>query len=232
MAVISTSKLILYDKWPGTPNPNLGKPADGWDGTTHHDVSVAAYPIGTKISQYNDSTINPGWYTMIYLQFAEGSDYAYDGNGDITDQGNGSGFCFPYETTGNMVDGTDLWYLVSNDLTNTCQTLAIGAGAGKDFNARVAVCAGDISGNAASTSRNNFGWFWCGGPCPIVDCTNLYGDISTDGAVVAELELVPVDDGANGATVGPADWSLATDGTGGPPNWSGAIIGYSLITDA
>lgn len=232
MTVINTQALILYDKWPGAVNPNLGKPVDGWDGTTSHDVSVAAYPVGTKIMAYNDHTANPGWYTMMYLQFAEGSDYAYDGNGDITAQGAGSGFCFQYCATGNMdTDGTARWYLVSNDLTNSCATVADAAGGGLAHCARCAVVAGDISGNFASTGRNNFGWFWVGGVCPIKDLTNLHGDITTDGAVVAKQEVVPTDDGANGATIGIADWSMATDGTGGVPNWSGAIIGYSMITD-
>lgn len=233
MTVINTQNLILYDKWPGAVNPNQSMPVDGWDGTSTHDVSLPAYPIGTKIMKYNDSTYNPGWYTMMYLQFAEGSDYAFDGNGDITAQGLGSGFCFQYETTGNMdADGTAKYYLVTNDLTNSCATLTDEAGSGLSFSARCAVAAGDISGNFAVAGRSNYGWFWVGGVCPIVDLTNLHGDITTGGDVVAKQDVIPNDDGDNGATIGIADWTTCADGTGGPGNIGGAVIGYSMLTNA
>ena len=240
MAVLNTKNLILYDKWPGPINPNKSYPIrnplsnNHWDGSDQHDVSVAAVPIGEKRMAYNDSTFNPGWYTMMYLQFAEGSDYAYDGNADITAQAAGSGFCFPYSSVdGNMdADGTSRWYLVSNDLTNTCATKTDAAGGGLAFTARAAVPAGDISGNFASTGRNNFGWFWVGGVFPVVDITSFNGDITTGGGVVAGQEVMVTDDGDNGATIDIADWSTCTDATGGVGNIGGAIIGYATATDA
>jgi hypothetical protein len=240
MAVIAMKNLVLYDKWPGAVNPNKSYPVRNplsktpWDGSDQHDVSIAAVPIGEKRMAYNDATYNPGWYTMMYLQFAEGSEYAFDGNADVTAQGLGSGFCFPYATVdGNMdADGTGRWYLVTNDLTNSCGTKTDAAGGGLAFTARAAIPAGDISGKFITTGRNNFGWFWVGGVCPIADITSFDGDITTAGDVVSMQEVVPTDDGDNGATIGIADWSTCTDGTGGPGNIGGSIIGYSLITDA
>lgn len=62
--------VVLYDLWPGYPDPRLGTPKDGFTGSDHHNVVAAAYPVGTKIQYYNagTSSANVGMSTFIYLR--------------------------------------------------------------------------------------------------------------------------------------------------------------------
>src|SRR5512145_1624155 len=81
MAAIPIGKITLIDKWPGIPNPNFGIPENGWDGTQHSCVTTPAYPLGTKIMAYSDASINPGWYTMAYVEIASACDGGVNTNG-------------------------------------------------------------------------------------------------------------------------------------------------------
>ena len=72
-STIDTSLIVLKDNfWPGSPLQMASIPTDGWTGANHHNVAVAAFPVGTKIQAYHKNTGGlgvPGLYTMIYLQF-------------------------------------------------------------------------------------------------------------------------------------------------------------------
>ena len=80
MANLPLTKLVLYDRFPGTPSPVLGKPTNGWDNAGNGCVTTAEYPLGTKIIAYSDNTHNPGWYTMYYGTLA-----CYSSGADVSD---------------------------------------------------------------------------------------------------------------------------------------------------
>lgn len=195
MAEILLRDVILYDRWPGCPNPNLSCPTCGFDATAQCS-STPVWPLGTKIQAYNDSTYCPGYYTMIYLQYVETSDIALD----IGDPSDGQRACFHVidacnNTPGNTVD---YWYMVTLDATNSDATLG-GA---------IAFAAAELSGNSTS-EQNECGWFWCGGVNPCItnstftDCTVLAGAIKTDGNVMQGTEIAVTGDGTGCAAFAP-----------------------------
>ncbi|HUS44658.1 MAG TPA: hypothetical protein VM219_01280, partial [Phycisphaerae bacterium] len=53
---IDSEGFYLVDQFPGVPDVRLSVPKDGFTGADHHNVSAAAYPIGTKIQVYNKLT--------------------------------------------------------------------------------------------------------------------------------------------------------------------------------
>jgi len=68
---LSIYKAILYDRWPGVPNPAYGIPADGFTGASHHNVASPAYPVGTKIQVYHPGATASsvaGYSVFIYLK--------------------------------------------------------------------------------------------------------------------------------------------------------------------
>ena len=201
MANMSLRSVILYDKWPGVVNPNMSVPVNGFDSTKEGSgncVSESIFQIGLKIQAYNDGTYNPGFYTMQYLQFCEGSSNAYD-VGDLT---TGYRACFWYDVTQHHPDGNNAgtWYVVTNNVSDSDAT----RGGGVAF----PVC--DLSG-AETTGSNapEFGWFWVGGvnPCvtsPVADCTKLGGaGILSDGDIVKGTEFTFEADGTACARVIP-----------------------------
>ncbi len=182
---INVTKIKLDEsKWPGHPIPGLGKPADGWDGTTHSCVTSPVYPIGTKISQYYDNTVSPGYATMMYMQFHDGTDLGAAA-GDVSD---GYGMCFMAEGTATA-DGTiPNWLIVTNDLTNSDGTKG-----------------GAMAVPLADLSSDQFGWFWVGGVFPYSDCTARAGDIKVTGDISLLVNVNPIplyvaDDGTNCAS--------------------------------
>ena len=197
MAAIKLNDLILYDKMPGPINPNMGKPAGGWDSTTvggGNCVTTPSFQVGTKIMAYEDNSRAQGWYVMQYLRFHEGTDLAQD-VGDVSD---GYGMCFHAEGTaaGDTTTGDYTytpWYVVTNDLTNS------------DGTRRGAACfpANDLS-------HNEYGWCWVGGVCPISDVTRFVVsgeitgcDLKTNGDVLIGQEVIVVDDGTNCGALAP-----------------------------
>ncbi|MHC4061880.1 MAG: hypothetical protein ACYSR6_09780 [Planctomycetota bacterium] len=156
MAKAMLRSIILNDLWPGSPNPNLGIPTDGWDSTTGGNKSTTAiYPVGTKISAYHDGT-PAGLYTMIYLRFFEGS-------GELpTLAGASAGNNFV--TIGDATyapDGTGIWWNVTNHATISCATHDWAPLA-----CAVAALVGDGTLTATAATNAEYGWFWCGGVCP------------------------------------------------------------------
>ncbi|KPL25600.1 MAG: hypothetical protein AMJ75_00380 [Phycisphaerae bacterium SM1_79] len=222
MANICMRNVILYDKWPGVPDPNLGIPTDGFDASgTHSCVTTAVYPPGTKIMAYNDGTYNPGWYTMCYMQFCEGSDLAYDADSDLS---TGYGLCFHYEGTNHPTDALgspqQAWWGVTSDLTNSD-----GSQGGA-----LAVAVRDLSGTD-DAGGNEFGWFWVGGVCP---CNTTTQDMTkcgnsgplTDGNVAAGQPFYAQDDGSNAAELAlyQIDSTKSTE--------YASALGWSLAADA
>ena len=218
---IGLHKILLYDHWPGEPNPNLGVPAGGWDNTsTCQCQSVAYYPPGTKASAYSDFTYCPGNYVMCYMMYSEGGTFSDDllaiseGGGICADTGDDCdtetdalSACY-----GTVHDITySKWWIITNDFANSeashCGRVAVGIGA---------MCEGE------------FGWFWVGGVCPAADITwydQQTGGVGTEmlgeGNIVQGSKLMPAND-ATGAVV-----LIPWDGT-----WEYMPCGLALEADA
>jgi hypothetical protein len=198
----------------------MGRPPNGFDSTvggSGNCVTTAVFDVGTKVADYNDGTVNPGWYTMCYMQFVEGSDSAYDAGAPST----GYGLCFHCEATQHHPDGnvTQTWYAVTHDLTNSDGS----------YGGAVALPACDLSGADTTTTGAEYGWFWIGGVCPCVtsprvDCTRLGGDVLTDGNIVAGSPFYVQDDGTNAAEIALHSGDATKHMLG--------TIGWSLVVDA
>ncbi len=213
MATVSLADVVLYDLWPGIPNPNLGIPSDGWDGTSHSCVTKAVYQQGTKIMAYNDSTRWPGWYTMMYLQFHDGTDLASAAD----DPSKGYAACFRACGTATADGSISGPFVVTNDLTNSDGTTSFG----------VAFAAADLS-------SDQFGWFWVGGVNPSADATRLAGEIKTNGDIKIGDHIFFGDDGTNCGAIYPyCPTALAELTNYGDVTLSfGPPAGYSLQVDA
>lgn len=212
MATVALTDVVLYDKWPGAVNPNLGVPRNGFDSTSECGTANS-YPLGTKVMGYEDGTRNPGWFTMCYMRFHDGTDLAAAA-GDPSD---GYAACFHACGTATADGSLSSAFVVTNDLTNSDGTTGHG-----------------IAFAAVDLSSDECGWFWIGGVCPASDVTRLAGDMKTNGDVKIGEHLTIVDDGTNCAALAPAcltaiyDLTNVGDGTisyGGP-------LGYSLQVDA
>ena len=62
--------LTFYDGWPDS-KVLYAIPTDGFNGSDHHNVATAKYPLGTKITIYNTNSLSkgrPGWVTFMYAQ--------------------------------------------------------------------------------------------------------------------------------------------------------------------
>lgn len=204
---IRLAHLILYDKWPGTPNPNLGIPRGGFDATewnlsTMDDTDKAdnpPYPLGTKIQVYTDNSECPGNYTMMYLARHEFSSECI--SSDISES---NIFCSLPGTlcqTHTAAVGVDSsgpcpYYFVSQCYTTASCEVSMG-------NPIAIPCTtvdGDSSESLDITTNDpraqgfghSLGWFWVGGVCPAGDITFYRGlgdtangpDITCDGAAM------------------------------------------------
>lgn len=69
-STLDSELFTLNDFWPGSPNPNLSVPTDGFTGATHHNVAAETdYVVGTKIQVYCDGSVGQkGFSVLIYLQ--------------------------------------------------------------------------------------------------------------------------------------------------------------------
>jgi len=189
-------KIVLNDKWPGSPNPNLGVPQGGWDNTSISACqTVPAFPPGTKVAAYQDHTYCEGQYTMAYLCFHECSDFAYDVLAvsdtqnafmcsDVGGEGNDSMDVLEGSYAG-VVDYTDsLWWIVTNSFVNGD-----------------ASATGRVACPVSAMSEGEFGWFWIGGVCPVADITFYDGQAggvgsefpAAGGGIVMGAKLMPVD---------------------------------------
>jgi len=183
---IDDQKLVLIDRWPGDAMQNAKVPEDGFMGTSHHNVATAVYPVGTKIQVYCKGTAaqgtltgNAGYATFIYLKLEEmeATNTCLQKNLVATES----------TLTGSVADNV-------YDVTNEAAT-DMGAGL-----VPAAVSLGTPSGTAAMT-ENYYGWYWCGGVCPVDYCDNLNGNYRcTTGAIIGPVARL--DAGTAGTTYG------------------------------
>jgi len=209
MADVQLAKIVLKDNWPGAVTPKKSIPTDGFDSTTENDVTIAAHPIGTKIEKYTDLSGVQGMSRFIYLRY-----YCLSSGEAVEDVSDGwaifQQFC---NSTCVSADGT------ANALTCTNKTpVDTGYKCGTSGGV-VAVACSSRSVHDVTTDGNNgggYGWFWCGGVCPI-DITTLDCDVTTGGGVAAGGQIYIQDDASNiqfdGAdlSVNGCGWSLETD---------------------
>jgi hypothetical protein len=218
--LLRISDIILNDGWPGGVDTRMGTPYNGFDTTAGGNcVTSPAYPVGTKIQNYDDNTICPGWYTMMYLRFHEGTDFAQD----VGDTSDGYGLCFHADgtATGDTTTGDTTyapWYVVTNDCTNSDATQR---GVAAAF-------------PAADLSHNQYGWFWVGGVCPLSDVTSFLVGEGTAVSIKAHADtaigqqIFVTDDGTNGTQITPYcptevfDLTEGADATiwAGPIGWT------------
>jgi len=196
MVAISLRDLVLEDRWPGSPNFNLGKPKGGFDATKWTDASTEAYPIGTKIQVYQDFSGVTGPYTMMYsryycLSINNGSAIGVE-KADMSLLGMAvfQHFC---NSTCLSADGTANAFTMTNSAT-VDTGVADGTTTGQ-----IGIACGTLSYRDVTTDGNNpggYGWFWIEGVCPM-DITMLSGvanagiDMSTVGGVAAGLPIGP-----------------------------------------
>lgn len=227
MAGIKLNDLILDGVgWPGPIQSQMGIPTNGWDGTKDagNCVTEPLHRIGQKLMAYNDGSRNPGWYTMQYLRFFEGTDLAQD----IGAVSEGYRVCCHAETSaaGDVTVGDYTyapWYVVTNDCTNSDATRG-----------------GPPAIPAADLSHNQYGWFWIEGVCPVKDVTKFVvsGDVTgrllkSTGDVSNGWKVALAGDGTNGIGLDTAaDITLYTDSSFAIGSVIGASIGWVTNQDA
>lgn len=206
---IRLSRLILNDSWPGTPNPNLGIPAGGFDATAWNynttDATLLArtppYPPGTKIQAYTDNSECPGYYTMIYL-----ARHAFSDTDCISsDFSEAVIFCAPIGEScathaGIVTSDASMgppWYVVAQ-----CYSLGASHITCASLGAPLAVACTttdadssilDGTDPAGMGHGHSYQWFWCGGVCPCADITLLRG--LGDSALGADITVDSVQRG-------------------------------------
>jgi hypothetical protein len=182
MGSIAPSGLILYDGFPGAPDPNAPTPDNGFDATQGGQHSATAkFQVGRKRVGFQDSTVgaggssvaNRGSYTLIYAKLIDYTNAVDASIGKLCCLACGSA-----KAKGELAVTQD----VSGGQNGT-------AGVG---HAPIAV-------PCTSLALNEYGWFWCGGICPNHDITGF--DITgfrTDGGVISG---VPVQMDSDATTV-------------------------------
>jgi len=137
---IAGNKIILLDRFPGTPLQNVSVPEDGFTGTAHHNVATAAYPVGTKIQVYCDggtvtgtTTSNAGYAVFVYAKLE-----TQDGT--------------------NILAAKHICVLEKDaepyDLCN-------------DSASDIGATLGPVAVGLSAMTNDYYGWFWCGGVCPV-----------------------------------------------------------------
>jgi len=219
MAGIAARKIVLYDKWPGQPNQNLGIPTGGFAATEFHDVTDAGYPVGEKIGIRTDFSSVKGMSTLTYLQY-----FCMSGENEVTDVSSGYPV-FQQACNSTCADGTNAAYTCTNSgnfyASNTGYACGTSIGT-------IAIPCGSLSYRSAAevttdgANTGGYGWFWTGGVCPVGDVTFFDTDelscISTDGNVDEGLPIRAVID----TSVIVLGYAEVSEG----------IAGYSLGIDA
>ena len=226
---VELGKITLIDKWPGPVNPSLGTPRNGWgagaDGTT------PKYPLGTKIMGYSDASVNPGWYTMAYVEVASpcsGTLTAAGGpEGDVSDGGLFMGHC---DLTADAADAT--YKFTSND-GSTAPTYVVSA------------CFSSVTDLSKGTGRfgimchtasgYEYGWMWVGGVCPVGDVSIFRGalDAAAGGEItvstnISSRALYVADTTSLGLVLAVCP-TLATQTTEGSANYN-CMIGFCDVS--
>jgi len=178
---ITVQGVILYDRWPGTPiDPPLTY-SDMTAATVGHNLAAPMWPVGTKWEIYckgdpADQGVgyNLGWSTFIYLKGA--ADFSTAVAAAVTV------LCVPDETIAAADASTILYTMVCDSDSTTHETMG-----------PVAMC-------LSAMTNNYYGWFWCGGVCPVeyVPGLTTASTLVTDDSVVASCELSTTASAATG----------------------------------
>lgn len=163
-STIDDAKLILYDRWPGEVDQNLGVPPDGFTGASHHNVATAQYEPGTKIKVYDKT--NKGYATLIYLQYIAGTKAA------TLALAAKQFVCM--DTSEQAAAATSPTYFKVGDDASEC------------------LLTGPMAVALSAMTTTYYGWFWCGGVCPVDSVAALGGNYVTDGTVAAGLGFTGV----------------------------------------
>ena len=195
--IANDQHVILIDNFPGAALTAMKMPEDGFTGTTHHNVATVVYPVGTKIQVYC-----PGSAVVGTKSGAAGYATFIYLKLEAVDSTNTCGAA--KQIVGIHTDA------VPYDVTNEAAT-AVGAGKTP------------IAVTISAMTENYYGWFWCGGVCPVDYVDALDGAYCTDNSVA----IGPMTWGAlasPSSTVGEFGFSL-------PAADTAAIIGYTLKAD-
>ena len=180
---------------------------DKWPGEVNPNLSI---PTGgfTGSSHHNvataaypvgtkiqvyDST-NKGYSTFIYLQFIQGTAGTLAAKDPVA-----------MDTSEQATSATGAtWYKVCSD-------------------GGEALVLGPVAVAISTMTTAYYGWFWCGGVCPVDSVSGLGGNYVTDGSLTAGGAFVGADSTADGCIA----LSLAAATAS-----SQSIVGVSLIADA
>jgi len=168
-STLDDSKFILIDKWPGVIDTSQSVPVDGFTGTSHHNSATAAFKVGTKIQVFDET--NNGYATFIYLQNVQGSAGAVAAKNPV---------CVDTSlaaTAGNALLPT--WFEVCSD--------------GGEV-----LLEGPVAIALSAMTDDYYGWFWCGGVCPVSFVSGLGGNYVTDSSVAAGRKFTCADSTADG----------------------------------
>lgn len=220
MASINLGNLILYDRFPGNPNSNLGIPRGGFDNTMDNCVTAPTYPVGTKIQVYTDNSFCPGNYTMMYAGFACISATLGVIDGDMTTF---HPWCMPWAITTSTDDTTYEIPDYSGDISVVPPVIMAQCYTAEDTDS-LSVFAWSTNQSVgmpcATLEGYEYGWFWVGGVCPAGDITFYRGvadiqvgaEFSTDDAVTqGSVWLALGDSTQEVALMTSQDWSAHVD---------------------
>lgn len=176
-STLDDSKFILYDRFPGAVDYNQSTPVDGFTGASHHNVATAVYKVGTKIQVYDET--NKGYSTFIYLQYkantAKVAVNALAAKQFVSIQLTANG------ATTYATDSVWYWATDAGDVALLQSALAVALSA---------------------MTTDYYGWFWCGGVCPVSFVSGLGGNYVTDGNVAAGAGIVGVQNASATASAG------------------------------
>jgi len=205
-STLDDAKLILRDLWPGEPDFKLSKPPDGFTGASHHNVASPVYPVGIKIKVYDET--NKGYATFIYLQYVAGTKAA---------------------TLALAVK-----QFVSMDTSEQATAATSPTYFKVTDDASEALIHGPIAVALGAMTTAYYGWFWCGGVCPVSFVSGLGGNYVTDGTLAAGKGITAVANASLTSTQGDKIiLSLAmTNAAHATSVVDYPILGTALIDDA
>ena len=181
---------------------------DNWPGEPNHNLGI---PTGgfTGSGHHNvaaaiypigtkiqayDSTSN-GYATFIYLQYIIGSSSTLGAKDPVAMD----------TSEQSTVATTSTWYKVTSD-------------------GGEALILGPLAFAISTLTTTYYGWFWCGGVCPVALVSGLGGTYVTDGTIAAGKAFT----GGNSTADGNISLIVAPDVSN---STAGVASGYALITD-
>jgi len=171
-STIDQRMVILYDRWPGVAVPSPLGFMDMTGTAAGTNVATEMFPLGTKYQVWNTgfAGANTGPSTFIYLRAEPTATTA------VTMIARGG--VVPDDTLAET-SARGAIYTVTGDSDRTSH----------DLSAFFAI-------GIATMTNSYYGWFWCGGVCPIEYTGGvggaLDGDIATDDSIDINCDAIPV----------------------------------------